>query len=136
MGAARAGHGRAGRAVHTGPRKQLPHKQLETLLQDFTDCLEKEHALVFGHNLGVHSGTAVIEDVIVRKLYEQCKRAVFLITNHDSCMETFFLFCERLSPAQRNRMLTAFLDFDENDLLVRSRKAHTNGNSSLITRPQ
>lgn len=103
-------------ATNTGPTKQLPDKQLLRTLEHFVEVLESEK-LVFSHNLGVHSGTAVIEDLVARKLWELCNRAHTLITMKDKCMEVFLSFCERLTAEKRNRMLTAFSVFDKEDLL-------------------
>jgi hypothetical protein len=99
-----------------GPTRPTARKQLLTVLEHFVDVLDSE-SLVFSHNLGVHSGTAVIEDLIARKLWELCNRAHTLITMKDNCMETFLKFCEHLSHDKRNRLLTAFVVFDKGDLL-------------------
>lgn len=103
-------------ATNTGPTKPLPDKQMLRTLEHFVEVLESEK-LVFSHNLGVHSGTAVIEDLVARKLWELCNRAHTLITMKDKCMEVFLSFCERLTAEKRNRMLTAFSVFDKEDLL-------------------
>ena len=100
-----------------GATKLLPHKQLQSTLEHFVDVLETEQNLLFNHHLGVHSGTAVIEDLLVRKLWEMCNKAHAMITMKDNCMDTFLRFCEGLSTEKRNRLLTAFSVFEKGDLL-------------------
>lgn len=99
------------------------------------NVLETEHDLVFNHHLGVHSGTAVMEDLLARKLWELCNRAHTLITMKDNCMDIFLRFCESLTPEKRNRMLTAFVVFEKGDLLdyMQLVKPHLVHSSRIMT---
>ena len=55
-------------ALDAGKRKPSPTARMQQVLQALVQLLDREYNHVYNHNLGVQSGTNVIEDVLVRLL--------------------------------------------------------------------
>jgi hypothetical protein len=96
---------RAGLSV-SNSRK--PRFKLKVVLGELLDLIDREYKFVYTHNLGVQSGTAVIEDLQARRMFALCNRVLFFITEYPECADSLAIACRRLDRISRNRLLSIF----------------------------
>lgn len=90
--------------LDTGRRKKLAPDQLTGLMRSLLKLLDAEYHAINSHNLGVQSGTAVIENLLVRRLHALCAKVHLLMVLHDDCSDAMAAFCAALRPTQLNRI--------------------------------
>jgi hypothetical protein len=90
--------------LDTGHRKSLPPAQLTSHMHSMIKLLDAEYHAITSHNLGVQSGTAVIEDLLVRRLHAICGQVHMLMVLHDDCADAMTAFCTALRASQLNRV--------------------------------
>lgn len=90
--------------LDTGLRKRPPPAQLSALMHQMLKLLDAEYHTINSHNLGVQSGTAVIDNLIVRRLHALCGQVHMLMVLHDDCSDAMAAFCSALRPSQLNRL--------------------------------
>jgi hypothetical protein len=98
--------------LDSGKRKPLASERLQKVLEELVNLLDREYHYVYNHNLGVQSGTSVIEDVQIQRGHALCSRVACLIAHDESCSEKMVTFCRSLTPVHLNHLQTIFDSFD------------------------
>ena len=93
-------------------RKATPAARVQLVLRTLQQLLDKEYQYIYGHNLGVQSGTAVIEDVQVQRVRALCSRITAMVAHDSSSADAMVLMCKKLTPQQFNRLQTTFDSLD------------------------
>jgi hypothetical protein len=90
--------------LQTGKRRPLPVVRLRTILRQIVDIVEHSYQHIYGFNLGVQSGTAVIEDVMLQRVHALCCRVQAMISQDEACAHALVAFHKQLEPFCGNRM--------------------------------
>jgi hypothetical protein len=93
-------------------RKPSPAARMQLVLQALVSLLDKEYRFVYSHNLGVQSGTSVMEDVQVQRVRALCSRIAAMVAHESAYAEALIAVCKAMSPARLNRMQTVFDSLD------------------------
>lgn len=108
-------HGAAKRRrvpLDTGKRRLPPADRLAQVLRELVATVESDYQHVYGHNLGVQSGTAALEDLIVQRMHALCSRVQALAAHDAVCADALVAGCAQLAPRCLNRVHTIFDSFD------------------------
>lgn len=73
-------------------------------MRSLLKLLDAEYHAINSHNLGVQSGTAIIENLLVRRLHALCAKVHLLMVLHDDCGDAMAAFCAALRSTQLNRI--------------------------------
>lgn len=78
----------------------------QQVLHELLTLLDEEYDSVYGHNLGVASGSAVLDDLVAARCKALCRRCTAMIAHEEACAQALLAVCKTLPALKLNRLLT------------------------------